>query len=307
MHLNGMLEVFKMNNQPNITTELAQELIAEQFPEYASLPIRSVKSQGHDNRTFRLGDKMLIRLPSAKEYAAKVPKEQQWLPYLASHLSLPIPKPLHLGEISQNYPWNWSIYNWIEEDSANNLTLNDQELDQLAIDLAKFLNELQKIDATNAPTPGAHNFYRGTSPKVYDEETRAAIKNLSSLIDQNRAILVWEKAISSEWRKPPVWIHGDLASDNILIKNKKLSAVIDFSGICVGDPACDLVIYWTFFKNNSKQIFRDNIGLDDDTWNRAKAWCLWKALITLAEIKDKNSKEAIIQTLLVEELLTKAI
>ncbi len=292
-----------MTIKPNITENLVQELIAEQFPELANLSIKPVKFSGHDNRTFHLGDKMLVRLPSAEKYAAKVAKEQKWLPILALYLSLPIPTPLHLGAPSQNYPWNWSIYNWIEGDSANALAINDLESQAIALDLAKFLNELQKIDITGAPVPGKHNFYRGASPKVYDEEARSAIKSLRDFIDTDRAAAIWEKAISSKWDKPPVWIHGDLAPGNILIKNKKLSAVIDFSGICVGDPACDLVIAWNSFTTMARQIFKDNVGLDADTWERAKGWALWKAMITLASLEDKTSLEAIKQLQIINEVV----
>ncbi len=292
-----------MTIEPNITEDLVQKLIAEQFPEYAHLSIKPVEFSGHDNRTFHLGDKMLVRMPSAEKYAAKVAKEQKWLPILALYLSLPIPTPLHLGAPSQNYPWNWSIYNWIEGDSANALAINDLELQSIALDLAKFLNELQKIDTNGAPVPGAHNFYRGASPKVYDEEARTAIKDLSGLIDTNMATAIWEKAISSKWEKDPVWIHGDLATGNILIKNKKLSAVIDFSGICVGDPACDLVIAWNSFTTMARQIFKDNMSLDVDTWNRARGWALWKAMITLVETEDKASLEAIKQLQIIQRLI----
>lgn len=289
--------------KPNITEDLVSELIAEQFPEYAHLSIRSVKSQGNDNRTFNLGDKMLVRLPSAEKYAAKVVKEQKWLLILAPHLSLPIPTPLHLGAPSQNYPWNWSIYNWIEGDSANALDINDLESQAIALDLAKFLNELQKIDITGAPVPGKHNFYRGASPKVYDEEARYSIKSLRGFIDTDRATAIWEKAVSSKWDKDPVWIHGDLAVGNILIKNKKLSAVIDFSAICVGDPACDLVIAWNSFTNKSRQIFKEQCNLDADTWDRAKGWALWKAMLTVNEIEDKNGLDSLEQLQIINEVI----
>ena len=292
-----------MTIKPNITANLAQELIGQQFPELAHLSIKPVEFGGHDNRTFHLGGKMLVRLPSAEQYAAKVAKEQKWLPILSSHLSLPIPKPLHLGQPSEIYPWNWSIYNWIEGDGANALDLNDLELQQLAIDLAKFLGELQEIDITGAPVPGPHNFLRGASPKVYTQESITAIQALSGLIDTNIARDIWKRAISSKWEKDPVWIHGDLATGNILIKNRKLTAVIDFSGICVGDPACDLVIAWNSFTTEARQIFKDNLGLDADTWYRAQGWASWKAMITLAPLEDKSSLEAVKQLQIINEVI----
>lgn len=107
--------------------DLARKLIAEQFPEYASLPIVDVEKQGHDNRTYRLGDDMLIRMPTAADYALKVPKEQELLPGLAKRLSVSIPAPIKMGKPSAYYPYPFSIYKWLPGKSINLLTLTDQE------------------------------------------------------------------------------------------------------------------------------------------------------------------------------------
>ncbi len=287
-----------------ITVSLVGELIAEQFPQWEHLPIKPVELSGHDNRTFRLGDDMSVRLPSAQRYAAKVAKEQQWLPFLAPHLSLPIPKPLAMGQPSKNYPWHWSIYSWIEGTSANVLIIDDSKLPLIASQLAQFLRELQKIDATDVPLVGGpHNFYRGDSTKVYDAQTRSAIDQLHGVIDTKAATAVWEKSISSEWSKNPVWIHGDISAGNIIIKENKLAAVIDFGGMGIGDPACDLVIAWTFFKNESRNIFKSHVNLDSDTWARARGWALWKALITLASLQDKTCPEAMRQKQIIDEII----
>ena len=51
------------------TLDLAFKLIEQQFPECASLIIADVEKQGHDNRTYRLGRHMLIRIPINADYA----------------------------------------------------------------------------------------------------------------------------------------------------------------------------------------------------------------------------------------------
>ena len=90
-----------MNNKSIMPTlDLACKLIEEQFPEYANLPITDVEKQGHDNRTYRLGDHMLIRMPTAAHYALKVPKEQELLPQLAKRFSVSIPAPIKMGRPS---------------------------------------------------------------------------------------------------------------------------------------------------------------------------------------------------------------
>src|SRR4051812_12492365 len=129
-----------------ITSSIVTNLISSQFPEWAHLPITPVEPGGHDNRTFRLGDDMLVRLPSSKDYAAQVQKEQTWLPKLAPHLSVTVPAPIAMGKPGNDYSYNWSVYKWIEWESANTLSFDEDQLQQLAAQLAKFLNELHKID-----------------------------------------------------------------------------------------------------------------------------------------------------------------
>lgn len=293
----------KTDNKLDITASLVTDLIAEQFPRWSNLSIKPVEVDGHDNRTFHLGEEMLVRLPSAECYAAKVLIEQKWLPLLAPHVSCAIPQPIAMGNPSQQYPWHWSVYRWLEGESANTLSIDNAHLSILAQQLAQFLNELHKIDTTGGPVPGPHNFYRGGNLSVYDGETRAAITQLQGVIDTNTARAVWEKALSSPWSKNPVWVHGDLSAGNFLVKDNQLVAVIDFGGMGIGDPACDLVIAWTFLKQESRDIFKSLVSLDPDTWARARGWALWKALITLASLQDKTCPEAIKQQHVIDDIL----
>lgn len=293
----------QLYTQLEVPVEIVTGLISTQFPEYAHLPVKAVEPNGWDNRTFHLGNQMSIRLPSAERYAAKVPIEHIWLPKLASKLSIPIPTPIAIGKPTNNYPWNWSIYGWIEGQSANVLSLDDKSLEELAVQLADFLNELQAIDSSNGPSPGEHNFFRGASPIVYDAETRCAIDTLEDYIDAAEATSVWKLAISSKWNSKPVWIHGDFSAGNILVKDNQLAGVIDFGGLAVGDPSCDLVIAWTLLKGLSRNKFKSTVQLDEDTWNRARGWVLWKALITLESIEDKKSSKAQEQLLIIKNIL----
>lgn len=272
-----------------ITPSLAKSLINLQFSQYSNLPIIPVKRQGHDNRTFHLGNDMLIRMPSGEDYASKVEIEQKWLPKLSPNISLMIPKPIHMGEPSKDYPYHWSIYEWCEGESLNLISKDTLNLEEIAKDLANFLKELQKIDVSNAPIAGKHNFYRGAKINIYFDDAINNIKKLENIIDSKKAISIMEESINSKWEKEPVWIHGDLAIGNILIKDNKINAIIDFGGMSVGDPACDLVLYWNFFEGKSKDIFKSELALDQDTWNRARGWALWKASFEIVNSENKNS------------------
>lgn len=294
--------VYGMNTKFAPTIHIACKLIAEQFPEYADLPITDVEKQGHDNRTYRLGDHMLIRMPTAADYALKVPKEQELLPKLAKRLSINIPAPIQMGKPSADYPYPFSIYKWLPGKSINLLTLKAQDKEQLAFDMAKFLKELQAINDVEGPEPGQHNWWRGDHVSVYDKGAREQIVELAEIIDTSKALALWDKACATRWNKTPIWIHGDFAIGNILLDGGKLSAVIDFGGAAVGDPACDLVIAWTYLSGNAREIFISKMDMEEDTWLRARGWALWKATFELCQIADKRGHEAQVQKKIIDEV-----
>jgi aminoglycoside phosphotransferase (APT) family kinase protein len=287
----------------DITSELAQKLILEQFPEYGHLPITSVERQGHDNRTFRLGNEMLIRMPTAENYALKVAKEQELLPKLKDYLSFDIPAPIKMGAPSADYPYPFSIYKWLEGRSINLINRDEINLKALAFDMARFLKELQLIKDVAGPMPGSHNWWRGDHITVYDKDAREQIAKLAGIIDAEKAMNLWNHALNTKWNKAPSWIHGDFAIGNILMKDGKLSAVIDFGGMGMGDPACDLVIAWTYLEGSPRKIFIKEMNLDEDTWLRAKAWALWKASFVLCELDNKNNAESLEQRRIIDEVL----
>ena len=280
-------------DEVRVDAALVRRLIAAQFPRWADLPVSPVEVGGWDNRTFHLGAHMTVRLPSAGQYALQVEKEHRWLPKLAPLLPLPVPVPLAKGAPADGYPWQWSVYRWLEGETATVGRITD--LRSFAISLAEFLNALRRIDPAGGPSPGRHNFFRGGSLVVYDAETRRALAALERTVDTGVALAAWEAALGAKWDGPPVWFHGDVAPGNLLVKDGRLGAVIDFGTSGVGDPACDLAIAWTLFGGESREAFRSTLRPDGATWARGRGWTLWKALITLAEHIDTDpvmAKEA---------------
>lgn len=285
-----------------IDDTLVRRLVDTQFPQWKNLPVKPVAISGWDNRTFHLGDHMLVRLPSAADYALQVEKEHRWLPKLAPSLPLPIPAPLAIGAPAQGYPWRWSIYKWLEGESASSAHIAN--LSNFAVDLAQFLTAIQHIDPTGGPLPGLHSFHRGGSLMTYNAETRRAITALKGKIDTNAATKIWEAALATTWQHPPVWVHGDISPGNLLVQNGHLCAVIDFGQLTTGDPACDLSIAWTFFDAESRNAFRSALPLDPHTWARARAWTLWKALITSARLTNFIAAEAAQSERIINALLS---
>jgi aminoglycoside phosphotransferase (APT) family kinase protein len=171
------------------------------------------------------------------------------------------------------------------------------------VSLAEFLNALKAIDATDGPAPGTHNFYRGGALATYDSETREALEKLRGRIDTDLAQDVWERALATQWEHDPVWFHGDIAVGNLLLRDGRLSAVIDFGTFGVGDPACDLAITWTLFTGESREAFRSAMPYDGGTWARGRAWTLWKALIVAAGQADTNAAEATHSMAIINEVL----
>ncbi|RIX49991.1 aminoglycoside phosphotransferase family protein [Paenibacillus nanensis] len=263
-----------------ITAEVVRQLIDSQFPEWRGLEIVPVEKSGHDNRTYRLGSELTVRLPSHERYASAVEKEQIWLPIFKPLLSLPIPVPVAKGEPTGQYPLPWSVNRWIEGETVTHANVRD--VNGFAEDLAGFLKELQAIDASSGMPAGVQNFHRGGSLAVYDPDTRAVIDNISGLYDKTLLTEIWELALSTNFQSAPLWLHGDVAVGNLLVRNGRLCGVIDFGTMGVGDPSSDLVMAWNFFDDESRGIFLNGMNVDQDTVDRARGWALWKALITYA-------------------------
>ncbi|NJN84977.1 MAG: aminoglycoside phosphotransferase family protein [Caldilineaceae bacterium] len=281
---------------------LARRLLSVQFPKWADLPVEPVPSAGTDNALFRLGDERVIRLPRIHWAVAQVKKEQQWLPKLAPHLPLAIPLPLAQGQPGEGYPWHWSIYRWIDGATATLAQMADPH--QTAIDLAEFIADLHRIDTTDGPSPGPHNSGRGAPLTTRDAQTRAAIAALGDLVDIDAVTEAWESALRAPaWTGPPVWVHGDLHSGNLLAQQGRLTAVIDFGCLDVGDPASDVMAAWLYLSADTRALFRTALQVDDATWARGRGWALSMGLIALPYYQQTNPALAAIAQRAIDEAL----
>lgn len=289
-------------DEVNIDRSLVARLLAGQFPQWADWPLSPVQSAGTDNAIYRLGDELAVRLPRVAGASGQVDTEHRWLPRLAPHLPLAIPVPLALGQPGEGYPWPWSVCRWqIGKDAQ---IRRPTDLGQVARDLADFITALQRINVVGWPPPGPPDSPRGVPLSTRDTPTHAAIAELSGKLDTDAVTAVWNAALQApEWHGPPVWTHGDLLPGNLLVHKGRISAVIDFGCLGVGDPACDLIVAWTLLSAQTRDIFRAAVSVDEATWGRGRGWALSIGLIALPYYQHTNRVFAATARRMIAEVL----
>lgn len=281
----------------DIDTHLVHQLLHLQFPQWADLPLEAIGAHGGDNRVFRLGKNMVIRLPRIKKSVISLENDCQWLGYLAPHLPIPIPTLIAKADPSSFYPWPWMISKWIPGDhpTVESLRAPNDFTQQIAF----FIKALHHIAASQGPISS-----RGRTLLQRDVETRECLNTLSSVVDTAALLPIWEEALAApSWDKPGVWVHGDLSPLNILVTGTKLAAVLDFGLIGIGDPACDLYVAWCLLAASERPIFRTAVGVDDATWTRGRGWALSIALSQLSYYQDTNPKLIATASHVIHEIL----
>lgn len=263
--------------RPAIDAALARRLVDTQFPQWAELPLKLIDPAGSDHVIYRLGDELSVRLPRHAGAVGQAEKESEWLPRLAPHLPLAIPVPVGVGGPDFGYPWPWSVSRWLDGEVATVKALAGSS--QAAVQLAEFLTALQQFTPEDFPAGDAHGNLTAGSLADRDRATRAAIAEVDGVFDRAAMTKLWDAALSAPaWDRPPVWFHGDFHTGNLLSVDGRLSAVIDFGELGIGDPARDLTIAFTLMSAGSRVAFRDTLGVDDATWARGRGWALTTAL-----------------------------
>jgi aminoglycoside phosphotransferase (APT) family kinase protein len=260
------------DDEVDIDAGLVGRLVAEQFPHLADLPITEVRSTGTVNAIYRLGDRLCARLPRVAEWAPDLDREWRWLPELAPRLPLRVPEPVGRGRPGGSYPFSWTIYGWIDGQPYADGLVDDER--RAAEDLARFVVDLRRIDPVGAPRGGRRPL------RELDAVTREVIESARGVIDGDAAVAAWERALRAPaWAGSPVWIHSDLLRPNVLVRDGRVCAVIDFGGVGVGDPAADVIAAWSVFGRAGRGVFRAALEVDDGTWERARGFALHQAAL----------------------------
>lgn len=263
-----------------IDVGLVQRLVAGQFPELGARAVRPLTATGSSNRLFRLGDDLLVRMPRQPGGTAAIEKEARWLPFVASHLTISVPEVVAVGEPAEGYPEHWSVVRWIDGEPADRGVR--------AQDLAELISQLRAMpQPPGALSDPTLTHYRGAPLADFDDdfaETVAACRELSDCgIDLDAATRVWKDirtatdGVTVERR----WFHGDLLGENLLTQGGRLTALLDFGGLAIGDPSVDLVAAWDVLDRRGRVELRAALGGDEVSWLAGAGWALFIATMTL--------------------------
>jgi aminoglycoside phosphotransferase (APT) family kinase protein len=266
-----------------VDADVVHALVSRQFPQWASLPVTHASSAGTDNAMFRLGDRLVVRLPRIPWSAGNVEHEQRWLPVIGPLLPIATPEPVGLGEPDLGYPWGWSIYTWLDGDNPR----SEDVVGQLVLDIAHCLDVLHAIDE-----PGGPQNHRGLTFDNRDAATRTSIGQLTDLLapaELAAVTAVWDEAFAlATTPEPGTWIHADVAPGNLLVRDGRLVGLIDFAGVSRGDPAIDVCVAWNLVPRHLRGVFREALAIDDATWLRSRAWSLSQACLQLPYYHQTN-------------------
>lgn len=267
---------------------LVGRMIADQLPEYTGAPVRRFSASGSSNALFRLGDELLVRVPRQPGGSATILKEARWLPYLADALPTGVPEIVAVGEPAHGFPEHWSVVRWVDGRHPTAAGPSTGSRTPLARDLAEVVRSLRELDVPpEARKDTALRWYRGEPLTAIDADIRSYAEQCRSVpdldLDIDAVLTVWDAAMAAAAEGPAPathWLHGDLFAENLLVRNGRLAAVLDFGGLAVGDPTVDLVPAWELLDPEARALFRKEAGLDDHTWLLGRAWALALAVMT---------------------------
>ena len=274
--------------QLDVDLATAAALVSDQFPQWQSLPLRSVPSAGTVNQLYRLGPELVLRFPlEPGDPAAR----REWLlaeaaaaRRLLGRVPLPTPEPVAEGRPGPGYPSPWMVYRWLpgtvatEADGADSTTV--------ATDLARFVLALRRLETEGRTFAGSS---RGGLLTSQDDYVAASLHCNRGLIDTERLERLWSRLrLTGRTGAADVYTHGDLMPGNLLMGGGRLAAVLDVGGLAPADPALDLIPAWNLFTSDARSAFRVALGSDNEEWDRGKGCALAQAVGCLYYYRETN-------------------
>jgi aminoglycoside phosphotransferase (APT) family kinase protein len=260
---------------------LVRRLVAEQFPEWADLPVEAIFPLGTDNANYRLGENKLVRLPRQESKVAGLERELEWLPIFASAMPLAIPAPLGHGEPAEGFPFPWGVFTWIEGENVG----IDAVAPETGRALAELIFALRRLDATNAPSGLRHGSLRDL-----DDSVRGWVAKFDGQHDGDGLLTAWKEVVDlPPWEGPPTWCHCDLDLRNVIFREGRPSGVLDWGWAGAGDPASDTAVGWKMLSAESRAAFFDALGADEAEIDRARGWTLMQCAGALSYYTPENN------------------
>ncbi len=265
-------------NQLVVPVEAVRTLVDDQFPQWRSLPIRSIASHGTVNAIFRIGERLTARFPLQ---AADVDSARRWLESeadaareLAGRTRFPTPEPVALGEPGAGYPLPWSVQTWLPGVAATDQ--DPGESVAFAHDLAEFIAGVRAIDTRGRTFSGKG---RGGDLRSHDVWMQTCFEKSERLLDVPRLRRAWADLRSlPRSAAADVMSHGDLIPGNVLVSNGRLAGILDVGGLGPADPALDLVSAWHLLETRPRHVLREDLHCADLDWERGKAWAFIQAM-----------------------------
>ncbi len=266
------------------TAEQVRRLVDAQFPLWADLPITPMREFGTDHLLYRLGEELMIRMPRIEDALDQVASDARWLPVLGPRLPVAVPEQVATGRPEEGYPWAWSVVRWIPGTAPEPCSVGSPTVGR---DLGLFVTALREVDPHGGPVKT--DLQRGVPLANRDRITRDAVDELGSRVDREAVLAIWEDAVHAPpWSGESVWLHGDLKAGNLVIDDDRLTGVIDFGALGLGDPAVDLTPAWLALQQQARPAFHEAAGLDDAAWRRGRGWALSVSLIELPYYWDRS-------------------
>jgi len=284
-------------DQVDVNADLVARLLRSQFPQWGELPLERFDSMGTVNAIYRLGDDLYVRLPVLAAFAPSLKNEGKWLPRLAPHLPVEVPEIVGKGVPAEGYPFPWAVVTWLDGEAWRADRVTDEA--RAAEDLARFVEALHSIDATGVPVNG----FAELTLRDFDARMRETTEQARDLIDGDALLAAWDEALElPSYDGPHVWVHADLGPDNVLVKDGRLSGVIDWGSVHVGDPTWDVAGIWGILSRDGRDVFREALSVDDVTWARARGWAM-RSVGGIDYYRHTNPRFAAKSVAIVEEIL----
>lgn len=290
MPCNGQLSTLH-KNELTLNDAAVRGLVDRDLPEYAHKPLKRLDATGSSNVLYRLGADLLVRLPRQPGGGASIAKEARWTPVLADALPVAVPQVVHVGNPGFGYPEQWSVVRWLEGKHPGSVPPGVNafgDMGGIAEDLANVIKALREIEVPS-PVGDELRWYRGGPLAAFDPSVRTFLNQCRSLteldVDLDKAEALWNDSLAlpgADVAGADRWYHGDLVSENLLVANGRLVAVLDLGAVSVGDPTVDLHGAWEVLDGPGRAVFAEKLGVSEAEWLRGRAWALGISLGALA-------------------------